>query len=340
VRIATPSARTMWRRVCPGEAPYDSGFVFGAVHTALGHEPVRRTAIVGTWIDLNGAGRSITQKEWRLESATNDDGAYVLCGLPLNAYVRLSVSRDSVVTNVDLSLSRTMPVRRRDVVLVDPRVHGVVRGVITLRGNPLSNARVSVAGSPEIRTPNNGRFLFRDVPAGTQVVDIQGIGFAPVSQSIDVPANDTLDVSIAVEKITVLDSVMVKAPTYAMRLQKEFDDRRHHSVGGYFRDSLELGKKVALPAVFEGMGSIVFQTPRAGGDPIIRSGSQGSPPCRIYVDGTPSMGRLGGLRPDELAALEVYRVGEMPRDLMGQLNINAITPPCAVVAWTKNRFRP
>ena len=111
--------------------------------------------------------------------------------------------------------------------------------------------------------------------------------------------------------------------------------------------------RTALESVFEGMGSINVRSLQAGGDPIITTASMtrgqqsiisrssgGEVGCRIYVDGSPSLGRFGGLKPDEIAALEVYKPGDMPRDLMGQLNIHAMKSPCAVVAWTKGRFRP
>src|SRR4051812_15722758 len=105
VRIATPSLGTMWGRVCPGNAPDDSGFVFGAVRTAKKHEAVGARPVVATWSNLNRSGASVSQREYRLETATRDDGTFVLCGLPFDAIIRLTSSLDSVATAVDVSLS-------------------------------------------------------------------------------------------------------------------------------------------------------------------------------------------------------------------------------------------
>src|SRR6185369_4095701 len=56
VRIATPSIMTMWKRVCPGQAPPDSGFVFGTVLDAATRAPVKGASIMATWIDLRSQG--------------------------------------------------------------------------------------------------------------------------------------------------------------------------------------------------------------------------------------------------------------------------------------------
>ena len=338
VRIATPSAWTMWGRVCPGAAPDDSGFVFGAVRTAKTRELVAGRPVVATWTDLNRAGQTVSQREYRLETTTGADGTFVLCGLPFDAGIRLSSSRDSIATAVEVSLSRATPVRRRDLTLIDATVHGIVRGVVTLKGQPLSNVRVSVGGAPEIRTGYTGRFAVQKVPAGTQIMDIQGIGFAPISQVVEVPVDDTVDVAIAVDKITVLDSVVVKAPTYAMRLQKEFDDRRLRG-RGYFADSTVFGKENAIESIFASMKGVYARRPQSG-DLFVQLGTREKcPRAWVYVDGKLSYGRLAGLRPGDLAAVEVYRTNEMPFELAGTLGLKPPATPCAVVAWTKLRMR-
>ena len=115
IRVATPSVMTMWRRVCPGEAPPDSGFVFGTILDATTRQPVQRAPIMATWIELRGDGRSVNAKEFRLESATRDDGSFLLCGVPLGTGIRLSSNRDSITAmSLDVVLSRAAPVRRQD----------------------------------------------------------------------------------------------------------------------------------------------------------------------------------------------------------------------------------
>ena len=340
IRIATPSIRTMWRRVCPGEAPPDSGFVFGTVRDAATRTPVRRGQILGTWIDLAGSGASrITQKQWRLESETVDDGSFVLCGLPLNSGIRLMAGHDSAGAVLDLVLSRAAPVRRQDLALSDPRnaARGVVRGIVTSGGQTVSNARINVGGASEVRSGGNGRFIVRNVPVGTQQLEVEGIGFSPVTRIVEVSANDTVEVSVNVERITMLDSVTVSASAARVRLANQYDQRRRMG-NGYYRDSTEIGRFNTLDGVFNGMGMVSLRRPR-GATPTISIGSR-CPSATIYIDRTRTdADHLMALRPSDIAAMEVYRPGELPIDLAAVLGLHPMAKPCAVVVWTKLGWR-
>src|SRR5205085_9427015 len=124
-----------------------------------------------------------------LEAATTDDGSFVLCGVPLGTGVRLVSSRDSVVaTSLDLILTRAAPVRRQDLSLGDARARGMVRGSVSSAGKPVPNARI-YAGSDSARTNASGQFILANIPAGTQQIDVQGIGFSQVSQIVNVPSS-------------------------------------------------------------------------------------------------------------------------------------------------------
>jgi hypothetical protein len=337
LRVGTPSARTLWSRFCAGDAPYDSGFVFGVVRKPLTRETVAKQPIVASWTELNRAGGALSQKEYRLESSTAEDGAYALCGLPTEAVVHIASGADSTAAELDVILSRATPMRRQDVTLADVKSSGSVRGVITSAGKPLANARVSIGNRPEVRTNTFGRFVIPSAPVGTQQLEIQAIGFTPAARIIDVPA-DTVTVAITLDRAVVLDSVRVTSST--VRLAREFGERRARHVG-FFKDSTEIEMHAALEGVFIGM-PVVTRRPRAGGDLQVQLGvdSRGRP-CyaQIFVDGMRSAGRLSTLQMSDLAAIEVYRMGEMPRDLAGRLGVVSITPPCAVVAWTKSGIR-
>jgi hypothetical protein len=345
-RIATPSSRTMWRRVCPGEQPRDSGFVFGVVRNAK-RQPAGGAALVASWIELVNVGREIMPKGWRLDTRTPDDGSYVICGVPVGSVTRLEAALDSTAwAGIDVLLSDKSSVRRQDLTLTDvadSTARGTIRGFVTSEAAPVPNARVETDGMPEIRTGSDGGFILRDVRAGTRQVYVQGIGFAPESRIIEVAAGDTTTLTITVGKATQLDSIVATAPTARTRIANQFADRRRQGLG-YFRDSTQLGKYLSLEGAFATMPSVT--TERGYGAPLsIRIGGirmrgtriSGGCQAWIFVDGVRSDAeRLDALRPSDLAAMEVYRTGEMPSELAVQFGLNPFSKPCAVVAWTKN----
>jgi hypothetical protein len=338
LRVATPSVMTMWRRVCPGEAPPDSGFVFGTVLDAATRAPVGGAPIVASWVDIQAVGqRAVSGKEWRLASTTNADGSFLLCGVPLGTGVRLESSRDSVVaTSLDLLLSRAAPVRRQDLSLPTDRVRGVVRGVVRSAGKPVGNARITIGSGADVRSAANGSFIAVGVPAGTQQADVSAIGYSEVKHIINVRANDTLDLSLELERIVVLDSVTVRGSVARTRLANQFAERAR-GPRGYIRDSLQLAKKQSFEGVFNTMASVTMQRPR--GLPTISMGAR-CPNAIVFVDRMRrDADQLVNMRPSDLAGLEVYRPGEMPSDLATLLGLRPEAPPCAVVAWTKMMWR-
>jgi hypothetical protein len=351
IRLSTPSIMTMWRRVCRGQAPQDSGFVFGTVLDAATKTPVKGAPIIATWIDLLAQGeKSASAKQLSLESATIDDGSFVLCGVPLGTGVRLHSMRDSVeATSLDLVLTMASPIRRQDLALPDARgaARGFVRGTVVSAGKPVPNARITLGMSPEARTGANGQFVIPNVPAGTQQIEVQGIGFKPVAKILNVAANDTLDVELDVQRVVTLDSVLVRGSAVRQQQRADFDDRRRRGVG-YFRDSTQLGKYISLDGAFAGMASV--RTERIFGNAGLSEVNGGSRSRGIHqtsgcvavviVDRMRTdFNQLNSLRPQDIAALEVYRPNEMPMDLATQFGFNAFNRPCAVVAWTKAGWR-
>jgi hypothetical protein len=338
IRVATPSVMTMWRRVCRGEAPPDSGFVFGTVLDAATRAPVRGAPIIATWIELRTDGRAVGAKEYRLESATTDDGSFVLCGVPLGVGVRLHSARDSVAaSSLDMLLSQAAPVRRQDLSLGDTKSRGTVRGSVLSAGKGVPNARVTVGAASEVVTGSNGQFVVRNVVAGTQQIEVQGIGFAPAKKVVNVGAGDTVNVSFEIERIVTLDSVTVRGSAIRQRLATQFDDRKRRGIG-YYRDSTELAKHQSFEGAFGRMPSVEIQRPT--GAPQILVGIARKCRAAIFVDRMrTSVDHLMALRPADLGGIEIYRSGEMPADLATLLGLNPTAKPCAVVAWTKMGWR-
>lgn len=349
VRISTPSSQTMWRRVCRGEQPRDSGFVFGVVRDSR-RQPLADAAVGGRWIELRTVSGSVVQKGWALDTKTTPDGSYVMCGVPIGTGMALEAKRDSTLyAGIEVMLTPTATVRRHDLVVTDLRdsiERGTIRGSVTSDGRPVANVHIETDGMPEVITGANGLFVLRDVRPGTRQLYIQGIGFTPATRIVEVAANDTAEVSITVGKTTVLDSVRVVAATSQSRMIDQFNDRRKRG-SGYFRDSTQIGKSLSLEGVFATMASV--QTQRFGGQLVVTiggsraRGTRRTEGCKawVFIDGQASdFERLNSINTKEIAGMEVYRNNEMPMDLATRFGFNPFNRPCAVVAWTKNYWRP
>jgi outer membrane receptor protein involved in Fe transport len=78
---------------------------------------------------------------------------------------------------------------------------GTVQGTVTaMDGSPLVGATVTVEGTPRgAITGDGGAFTIEGVPAGSQTVRVQYIGYRPASQTVDVPAGGTASVEFTLQ---------------------------------------------------------------------------------------------------------------------------------------------
>jgi hypothetical protein len=187
---------------------------------------------------------------------------------------------------------------------------GVVMGVITVdstRG--VVNARINMKGMPEVRTDSGGRFVLRDVPAGTHEIEVRAIGLDPASFDVTVPGNDTARVQVNLDtKTPTLDSVKVKGTNKVrQRLVAEFIERRKQGFG-HFADSTELAKFPFFSNVFESMTGV--QRVDKVGTRLQKIYLRNGPSicvANVWIDGkNPSTTELADLSSDQLAAVEVY----------------------------------
>ncbi|HEX7938469.1 MAG TPA: carboxypeptidase regulatory-like domain-containing protein, partial [Gemmatimonadaceae bacterium] len=98
VVVAVPSFATLWRGLCGGPAPRDSGIVYGMVHDVAGNPKVG--AMVGiTWQDASVVKRrNIELKDVGGRVSTDSTGRYVFCGVPIDVGFQLAASADAMIT--------------------------------------------------------------------------------------------------------------------------------------------------------------------------------------------------------------------------------------------------
>ncbi len=108
-------------------------------------------------------------------------------------------------------------------------VHGVVEDSVT--GQPLNGAEITVqpvspigasgklSSAPvRLRSDRNGRFDFRDLPAGVIRLRARALGYMPIERLIDLTAGDRLITLHLMTATTVLEELTIRADTLAERL--------------------------------------------------------------------------------------------------------------------------
>lgn len=352
VVLALPSLATLWRTACHGiPLPQrDTGMVFGTVRDAITRRPIHEAWVELAWLDLvklDPAKKSvnISQRRWKSEVQADAEGGYVICGVPVG--VDLTLRAFSVAsTTPSIALSGVHEfVRRLDVVLsgttaASAQRRGTVRGTVFDRGGyGLRDIKVAV-GAAEALSDGNGHFILRNVPTGTNQIDVAAVGYNPSSTAVDVFADDTATVTLTTYRLTALDTMRVRAASASGNLRlMQFEERRRQGFGS-FMDSTLISQRATLSAAFQGMPGVTIGQRSANGrqfDIYLYSTGMGNCLANIMVDGLqqPDSQILNTIFPSDIAAIEVYQQRTtVPTELLRAQQSCGL-----VVIWTKRAFK-
>ena len=331
VRIAIPSVATMWARVCGSTPPGDAGFVFGIVRDAETRAPIRGADVIARWFEAAPTGASV--KSWKVESKTDEQGSYALCGLPMTTVARVAASADTArMTAIDLTLAPSGRVVRRDFSLraAGPAVaRGTITGVVSVQGRPLPDVRILTDWTDEVVSGRDGRFTVLGAPVGTRQLYAVPIGLPVATAVVDVGARDTSRVSIAIPQ----SEARVEAPgVIQSRLASGFAMRRHSGVG-YFRDSMHLARYSNFFAAFADLPTAVVQA-RPGGIRVDLPECVDTP---VWLDGVKAASDVFlTIKPADLAGVEIYQRYETPAELRAN-GVSIQSRGCSILLWTRAR---
>ena len=342
VLLGVPSFATLWRIECGGlKLPKDSGFVFGSVHDVSTKQTVAKARVEVSWTELTVKKGHVTGRLWRVETVADDHGNFAVCDVPTFEDLTIRATADSAASG-GVELPPTIDrVERRDLAIgpIDSSSYvGLVSGIVTnVSGQPFPEARVAIVGMHETRSDADGRFVVRNVPLGTQQIEVRSVGVSPVSMVIDVVPSDTTYVNLQFGKPIVLQGVHVMAtPGVHVRAQ-EFDVRRHGGTG-YMLDSLAIEHYPDFINVFNDMPGIRMMR-RPNGVSLTTTNDKGVA-CvpTILLDGIEVSGNtLSDLLSNEVGGVEVYA---RPLSVPAELLPPGRPPVCGMVAvWTKYTFR-
>lgn len=342
VSLFIPTFAAIWRNMCGGRPPVDSGFVYGTVRFP-GGQPASEARITAIWNDVAFAAATGIRSERLGGTVTADSrGQFVMCGVPIGVQLDLRASIGTSVTEW-ISIPHGAPgATRRNLVLArgaDTTLVGAVRGrVQSGAGAPLPNARVRIEGALEQVTDDSGSFLLTGVRVGTRSISVRAIGAHPSTAAIDVMPGDTVRIAITSHSVPTVDTVRVSGSVVQERFLAEFEIRRELGIAK-FVDSTTLTR----------LGSTVSAILSRSTSRVDRTGelylgpSQGIlPGCKphIWIDRRllrqeDNSIELRLINPSEIAAIEVYERRTMiPTEFYPRSGL----PNCAIVIWTKRMF--
>jgi hypothetical protein len=345
VTLAVPSFATLWRAACGNRpAPTDSGFVYGSVRAATDGSDVSGAAIELSWSDLTVVNlRKITGKRYRSETETDANGEYSVCGIPMDASMRMQSRRADLASMLFDITPTNLRVIRRDLLLspsdtANTSARGIISGSVTNgQGGPFEGATIVLDDAPRSRTGADGKFSLPNVVAGTHQVEVLGIGAKPQLFVIDVLAGGQAVITAILERVTTLDVVRVIGSPWQVRMIEAIEDRKK---GGFARmiDSTTLKRRTSMGTVYAGINGVRVRPGRSSQDYTIEMVNGDGDPCtpNIKIDGIKAdMEQLLAMDPAEVGITEVYpKASSVPIELQGGLSYCG-----AIVVWTK-RFMP
>jgi hypothetical protein len=181
---------------------------------------------------------------------------------------------------------------------------GVITGIVRTTRGPVANARAILDAMREARTDSSGRFRLANVPVGKHSLEVLAIGTTPFKVDVIVPAGDTIDFEVLLERVVLLDSVRVEGSTVRQGFVRDYEDRKRAGMGR-FLDSSQIKSFAVVPQAVSFVngvryrnGAIFFTT---------ASGADCAP--NVWIDKVnfdAEQGELKMMRPDDVMAIEVY----------------------------------
>ena len=337
--FALPSGQTLRLAACPGLAlDKGTGAVVGRLSDADTDRPLAGAKVVVAWHDLSVDRQTMkpTIGE-RTGMVTSDSlGRYRLCGVPTGDWIVIQVQADGrsgsavrlqvpdsagvVVRHLSLSAAAARPITdststaAADTAPPPPLtgtagVSGVIRGV---GGLPLNGAQVRVVGARGTAlSDERGRFELRDLPAGTQVIEVRRIGYLLAQQPVELRAGRAVTQDVRLQRIVTLDSIRVLAQRSRY---PEFEQHRKMNGFGTFLTADEVARRASFETsdLFRMMPG--FRVSGYGLDAKVTSSRgvtslTGACSPNIVIDGMPGQ-EINLIHPTSIGAMEVYRAGQ------------------------------
>ncbi|HET8622279.1 MAG TPA: carboxypeptidase regulatory-like domain-containing protein, partial [Gemmatimonadales bacterium] len=354
VVLATPSAESRYGRACPGPRAPSTGYIVGVVQDAATDSALVGANVNAMWAEVAVSRTTgVTTNRRNVRAVTGAQGAFVLCGVPINSEVTVWAAIGPASTGlVTVDMAGRSLVARQFLIGVPPanpatvdssRLTASLEGTVkNIDGSPVTEARVFVRGSRAVvRTSASGSFNMSGLPLGTQVVEVAAIGYAGGRQAVALkpgsPARIELVIAKSVQTLPTLETVGragggADVSTFLQRAQRsqghfltEEDIHRRGAI--QFEDILRTVP--GLQVVPQGQGYRVISSRG-----IVNARGDCSP--NYFVDGVHLPFDVSGgaefpVQPYEIMAMEIYAgAAQTPAEFQRTANSCG-----AIVIWTK-----
>jgi hypothetical protein len=350
VVLATPSAQTWIGRRCTDAERRDGpDAITGHVLQLTTDDPV-----TGVLVHYSGAVIQVSKESGfhhatiTRDASASPSGDFIICGIPQGALGTVRAQKGRVSTGelpADLSnamlASVTLRLAPDDTLPIHP---GVVTGkIVDNKGAPVPAARVTVRGTDHsTQTSDSGTFALRELPLGTQVLDIDKLGYprTPIPVNVLGPQQPAV-ISIALNAPPPLSDE-------AILVGVGFAHRREKNKGVFITGDTIKQRKARYIADLQPLmpGLITYSSDRG---PLLVPTRSGVARCVWYfVDGFqyavfPAPSQLGGIYRSHLnddwpaanvVGIEYYDYGHIPLELLDKVRTPG-SPRCSMIAiWT------
>ena len=330
VALEVPSLATMTRAACgvggEARAARDSGVVYGAVEDVGSGARLAGARVTVSWVAARlgtSAGIEVTRPGFTV--TTDSVGNYYACGVPKEYVIVLTVQAGRFTSGATEALLGARGIARRDLgvsrdsaMAVVDTVNGTRNGRATLIGmvtdehdQPRPGMRASVDDAAgEAYSDESGRFVLRNLPAGSQMVMVRMVGYSATRMPVTLRNGDTTIVSMKVRSLSVLDTIRVTAPSTRSQFDLEELEHRLRTGNGFFLRGEEVRMRPSMRSVIQGMPQMLVEG-RSTWNFTMRTYTGGKYlPVIVYVDGMQASSEaIQSYRPDQIIAVEWYPRG-------------------------------
>ena len=267
LEVRVPSVRQVIGSICGAAAGRgdSTGILIGRV--GLRDSPtVANAVVVAEWTAPSQAGHVAAPDMGaslgrRVEVHAAPNGAFRICGLPVNTAVRLRASAERAETANDTTIRILAAARIAHANLVLDRLSelasygAVFSGIVVTDSTrvPIVGAEVSLPDvGKSVLTDARGEFRITGIAAGDQHVVVRRIGYGAADTHVTFRANETVERRVVLGRAVMLEPVIVTDRAFE-RAMASFEE--HRRVGlGHFMTRAQI-------AVYDGMtlGSVLQQ---------------------------------------------------------------------------------
>ena len=193
--------------------------VHGIIRDSTSDRPLSAVSVRASWIaSVSSSAHAFSARSLERAVATDSSGRYILCGLPADRVLTVTVTGAGLRPGKITIPSGTQTIVLRNLTLATGAVRvGQISGTIRdSRGKPIGAAEVTLLDDPATRvySDSGGTFNLDHVPVGLHALSVRRLGFAPSAVQVRVPSPNASAMRVVMAtSASVLTTVSVHAPS-------------------------------------------------------------------------------------------------------------------------------